>query len=307
MLFRMGVEALMATVQRMCMQVEAVAAVAAAVRARTEGIDLNDEVARRLGGVLDALGVPPDVIDGAEPGQLGPILGLAGALFRQAQDLMGDPGRAPGWSYEDPVVLQSQGRASMFIAPIIAGLAPTLGGLDERLCGGAFLEVGTGVGWLSVAMCQRYPGLRTVGIDVWKPALVLAERNVRDSGLEDRIELREQSVTDLTDGDVFDLAWAPGPFLPREILPEALRRTVQALRPGGWLVFGLYASAPDPLATALNDLRIVRSGGWPWSDEEALDMLSEAGLADARAVERTWNAPVALVVARKAQELPGHR
>jgi hypothetical protein len=46
---------------------------------------------------------------------------------------------------------------------------------------------------------------------------------------------------------------------------------------GGWLIFALWAPTADPLAAAVANLRIVRSGGHPWAATEAAASLRDAG------------------------------
>lgn len=127
---------------------------------------------------------------------------------------------------------------------------------------GAFLDVGTGVGWLAHALATELPALTVTGIDVFRPALALARTNVAPLGA--RVTLSEHDVCALTDRDAFDAAFLAGPFVPEEIIPTAVLRIREALRPGGWLLFGLFAGAADPLSRAVTDLRVVRSGGRPW-------------------------------------------
>jgi hypothetical protein len=74
-----------------------------------------------------------------------------------------------------------------------------------------------------------------------------------------------------------------GPFIPREIAESALERARDAVCPGGWIVFGLYAPAPDPLGEALKNLRIVRGGGHPWSAAEVETRLSALGFEQVEA------------------------
>jgi len=64
------------------------------------------------------------------------------------------------------------------------------------------------------------------------------------------------------------------------------------------MIFGLSVSTPEPLAQRLNELRIVRSGGYAWSEHEAKGLLHAQGFVDVRAVERTWSEPVAFVASR---------
>ena len=65
--------------------------------------------------------------------------------------------------------------------------------LGDRLAGPAeILDVGTGVGWLAVALARAYADARVVGIDIFEPALDLARANVSAENLQDRIELRRR-------------------------------------------------------------------------------------------------------------------
>lgn len=59
---------------------------------------------------------------------------------------------------------------------------------------------------------------------------------------------------------------------------------------------GIDAAPPEPLPQALNALRIVRSGGHPWTPEETATLLEQAGFADVTVIERTWSTPIQLVV-----------
>jgi SAM-dependent methyltransferase len=119
--------------------------------------------------------------------------------------------------------------------------------------------------------------LRVVGIDFWEPALNLARKNLAPSGVAERVEFRLQRVEHLDDERVFTLAWLPGPFIAEEILALVLERVHRALAPGGWLIFGLYVPPPNKLGEAITNLRIVRSGGHPWTTQEAMKRLEAAG------------------------------
>jgi precorrin-6B methylase 2 len=189
-----------------------------------------------------------------------------------------NPTRAPGWTYEDPIVLQAMGQASRRVVHAIDELAsrrPRLRATLERP--GVLLDIGTGTGWLAVEAARTWPALQVVGIDVWEPALALAQKNCADSGLGRRITLHRRDARQLDQRNAFSVAWLPGPFIPREIVESALERVRDAICPGGWIVFGLYAPAPDPLGEALKNLRIVRSGGHPWSATEVETRLAVLG------------------------------
>jgi hypothetical protein len=215
----MSFDTLIDTIGRLNVSVEALAALAAHLRIHTEKLDADPQVTALLETVVTCLGIDPSTIKSIPGPQLRAAIGAARAFLRQAEDLIDAPNRKPGWFYDDPGLLQSQGQASTLMAGLIAQVTPGLGDLDIRLRAPSarFLDVGTGVGLLAVAVCQAFPNLRVTGIDPWAPALVLARRNVANSGLTDRVELREQSITELDDRDAFggSLGSGPVPFTGR--------------------------------------------------------------------------------------------
>lgn len=222
--------------------------------------------------------IEPGLLDGLEPSQELAVLALIQAFFRQANDLLENPGRAPGWTYEDPVILEFQGQVSRLIVRSIDTLVvkrPTLGTTLKQP--GALLDVGTGVGWLAIEAARSWPALWVVGIDSWEAALILARKNLAQSDVAERVELRSQRVEQLDDEKMFTLAWLPGPFIAAEPMALALERIYRALAPGGWLIIGLYVQPSDKLGQALTNLRIVRSGGYPWTIRELEDRLDALG------------------------------
>jgi threonine dehydrogenase-like Zn-dependent dehydrogenase len=147
----------------------------------------------------------------------------------------------------------------------------------------------------AIAACQVWPEAEVVGIDIHQPSLELAETNVADAGLADRIELLHLDVRELPAGH-FDLIWLPGPFLPSGIIQATLAATFNGLHPGGWVAFGLYGGPEDAESVAMADLRTLRSGGWPAQAQQVIDRLDSAGFVSTHQVPRTWQAPVRVVV-----------
>jgi hypothetical protein len=60
----------------------------------------------------------------------------------------------------------------------------------------------------------------------------------------------------------------------------AMENAYRALVPGGWLVFGMFPSQPDPFGEALRALRTVRCGGHPWKLPEVEERLRRLGLEE---------------------------
>ena len=162
------------------------------------------------------------------------------------------------------MVLDAQGQVSRLIVRGIAAAGAQQADLASRLQQpGTFLDIGAGVGWLAIEAAQSWPKLQVVGVDSWEPALELARKNLAQSSVAARVEFRWQRIEELTDEAVFALAWLPAPFIGEGAMATALERVYQALRPGGWLIVGLYPPTPDQLGQILTKLRIVRSGGHP--------------------------------------------
>ena len=279
--------------------VEALAALAAYLRVEAEGIPVDPAVHELLREV--SLAVAGDDPRGA--GAMGmQVVGMARAFLAQSAELIADPGRASGWEPDDETLLQGIGRVSGAIGPVMQSVSGSLDGLAEALAapGAAWLDVGTGCGWLAISLARCFPAARVVGLDIYDRVLPLAQRNGAEAGLGERVEIRRQDVTAMTEDAVYDAIWLPLPFLPKAIVPAAIAASVRALKPGGWLLPGGFAGTPgERLAQLLSDLRTVRAGGHPWRAAELLPELAAGGLEDVHEVERTWPAPVCLFAGRK--------
>jgi predicted O-methyltransferase YrrM len=267
----MSFESLMSKLQTLNSSVEALAAIGGELRLRREELNSDPRVRPLLQEVVHL--IDPELLDGVDAEQERTALAFVQTSFRQAIDLMENPARAPGWSYAE-----SQGQLSRQIVRGINKVAAQRldfgAALQKR---GAFLDVGTGVGWIAIEAARSWPALQIVGIDSWEPALALARKNLSLSGVAERVELRSQRVEQLADETAFTLAWVPGPFIPADIAATALERIHRALAPGAWLIFGLHPQPPSALGQALANLRMLRGGGHPWTTNEVEQWLNAHG------------------------------
>jgi SAM-dependent methyltransferase len=276
--------------------VYAAGALGAGLRLRQTGQSGDARILAKLEAVTES--IAPGLLSNADPAEIGASLGRLTRALQEALDLIREPTRPPGWSYDDPAVLQEQGRASAFGPHAFARLARQRPALAAVLAGDRrFLDVGTGSGWLAIEAARVWPGMQVVGLDIWEPALALAEANVAGEGLAHRITFRRQSVAALDDEAAFDLVWLPAMFMPRQVVETALPRLARALKPGGMLILGRYATRPGALGRAVDDLLTVRSGGEPWEDREIAAQARAAGLADAEFVD---TGPVRSMLGRRA-------
>ena len=209
---------------------------------------------------------------------------------------------AHGWRYQDPALLEAQGVRSIEAVPILVErLFPALDGLCGALHAptASFLDVGTGVGRLAIAMCEQFPALRVVGLDPFDTALQLARRNVAEAGLADRIELRPEPVQTLVDESRYDLAWVPAHFLPADEAARGLRRVRAALRPGGWAVVGAVAAAGEGLQPAILRLVGLLFGSGRTSADDVAAMLRTAAYDRIQVLPAAPDVPIRMIVARR--------
>ena len=285
----------------------------AQISART---GIADELIKAVLEVLSALGLVTGGADGyaCTPGMVGYLSrrhpDVVRADLRASRLLAGEltallrPGHCapPGWHYSDPELLQAQGvRSTESVAVWASRLFPTLAGLSEALAAptARFLDVGTGVGRLAIAMCHQFPALHIVGLDLFKPALDLARRNVARAALSSRIDLRLQGVQELSEDSCYDLAWVPVMFLPPDVAASGLHRVHRALRPGGWVVLGLLAAEGEGLRPAVLRLMGLLLGGGAWSAHQAAELLWAAGYERVRVLPAIPDVPIQMIVGRR--------
>ena len=286
----MSFEQLMGTVQGMSTAMEALAAIGAELSLKTTGTATDPTIESALARVSAAAGVSD--LDSIPAPQQEMALALIRMFFAQAADLLAEPGRAPGWTFTDPHLLDGYGRGSMMV-PMRLVAEPELANVSS------FLDVGAGVGLLAVSAANVWPAASIVGIDVWEPSLERARANVGGAGLDERITLRDQDLTALDDVDAFDCAWIPTFFLPDDVLKTGLARVMRALRPGGWVVLGVFLPPPDPLAEATMELRTIRGGGSVLDLDRAAELLEDAGFVAVHPLERTMPMPLGFVIGQR--------
>src|SRR5262245_11184599 len=100
----------MAVVHELCASMDALAAIGAELRRRRDGLPVAAPVRDLIDQVIRS--VDPDLLTDVTADQQATALGIIEAFFRQSADLLEHPARAPGWSYDDPVVIDGQGMTS---------------------------------------------------------------------------------------------------------------------------------------------------------------------------------------------------
>lgn len=166
------------------------------------------------------------------------------------------------------------------------------------------LDLGGGPGLIGIALVQRRPDATGVVFD-WPETAAVAQENIVQAGLADRMTIIGGDLADDSIGQDYDLIWCSSVlhFLPDAA--AAVRKMRDALAPGGQLVMAHAEMPADARAAArvlpyylpmlLLGRRVTRAG-------ELAGMLQEAGFIDVRGFDsdRFPLAPVHVLTARKA-------
>jgi ubiquinone/menaquinone biosynthesis C-methylase UbiE len=170
------------------------------------------------------------------------------------------------------------------------------------------LDVGGGSGAYAIAFAQANPGLRAEVFD--QPAvLAIAERHIREAGLEDRISTRVGDLRTDEFGGGYDLVLISAicHMLSEEENRNLLARVFRALVKGGRVAiqdFLLRTDKTGPRACALFSLNMLVNtrGGASYSEEEYTAWLREAGFGDVRRVPMAG--PAGVLVGRLCKLRP---
>jgi SAM-dependent methyltransferase len=297
----MTIGALRDLVMRLSVSTGALAALGAALEARVRSVQLDPAIKTEIDQLLVALGTN-ESLDEVDAADLKPVLAEIRMTLLQDAKLLLSPTSA-GWTHTEAEILQSTGEASAAFPLLLKRtIAPRLADLAQRLESphAAFLDVGVGVGGISIAMARLWPSLHVVGIDPWRPALTLARENVTVAGLDTRIELREQSAQELSDRQAFDLAFFPAFFIAEAVIKAALCRVHRALRSGGWILFATQSPGRDTLAASVARLRTILWGGHPRTPAEAEALLDQAGFTQVQTLPSGSSARASISAGRRS-------
>jgi precorrin-6B methylase 2 len=274
-----------------------------ALLARMRGTAHDPTVADAITGLL-APHQLSDAVEACAPDELAPVLALIRAELLFGGHILGEGVSSRGWQDRDPEVMQVFGKVSHGFWRGFERLAKTAApALLDRLDrpGARFLDIGTGVGWLSIGMLQRWPHLTASGIEPLPGALELARRNLDETGLADRMELSQGRAEDLAETDAYDLIFVPSVFIPASALPAILSRAHDALRAGGRLLLAVMEPPDQPDAATLASFRAAVWGGDVLGLNRGRAYLAAAGFGQIEAMQQPGGF-VAFLIAAPARK-----
>src|SRR5690606_4493574 len=102
------------------------------------------------------------------------------------------------------------------------------------------LDVGTGTGFLALAMARAFPAARIDGVDLSPHSIALATRNAALNGLQDRCAFRQEDILRFGSivADRHSLVVTNPPFFGRHMPssePHAALARHRTFGPGDWL------------------------------------------------------------------------
>ena len=98
-------------------------------------------------------GVSPGLFDGLDEEQARFLHATALAALKRALGFAEKPDQSTGWTSDDPVILQAQGKSSRMVTRLITSYAERNDELRRVLeRSSTFLDVGSGTGWISMSM-----------------------------------------------------------------------------------------------------------------------------------------------------------
>jgi len=121
-----------------------------------------------------------------------------------------------------------------FIAELLPdGLAPFVGSTEGVATA---LDLGTGSGCLAILLAHVYPGADVDAVDISTDALIVAQHNVANYGLADRINLIRSDMFSNLPGKSYDLIISNPPYVTQmamaDLPPEYRHEPVLALAGG---------------------------------------------------------------------------
>lgn len=109
-------------------------------------------------------------------------------------------------TFTDIIEGSTRGLQSIFVEKLVPESLPSF---EARLSnGGRVLDVGCGTGYLSCRLCERYPGLDVVGVDLDTDAIARARERANVADVDERTSFRvEDASSTVTEvADTFDAA-----------------------------------------------------------------------------------------------------
>ncbi len=132
---------------------------------------------------------------------LAPLASMLVGVTRPLEQLLHAYRNGGGVPYSEYGSVFREGQAginrSMFLKLLGSEWIPAMPDLHERLQVPARIaDIGCGAGWSSIALAQTYPSVTVDGYDLDAPSVEMAQANVQQAGLSDRVHIYHRDASD---------------------------------------------------------------------------------------------------------------
>ena len=199
-----------------------------------ELLDLGENQNYRLAAHIGTL-----LLDKDFPGYVGglPLVFTQPEMFDVLAENL-ESGKRTWWDQTSPGWIQGvSGTGRPFYNRLVPGGLSKIPGLDDRLNEGlriADLSCGAGVGL--VRMANSYPKCSLVGVDGDAYSLGLAGEMLKKEGIEDRVDLVQSALEDLSASDEYDVAVNNISMHECRDIEKATANIYRALKTDGYFV-----------------------------------------------------------------------
>lgn len=183
------------------------------------------------------------------------------------------------WSLDDQdgeVIARSSRALEVFLTEAIDLSFPASGA-------GSMLEIGCGSGIYIKYATQRNSSLRAVGLELQSDVAEIANKNIREWGLQDRVTIETGDIRTRIADERFDIVTLYNNiyYFPVEERVALLRHIGKFLKPGGFLLLTTCCQGGNLGIEVLNLWgAATASGGRLPSPAEMVEQLKEAGYRD---------------------------
>lgn len=128
---------------------------------------------------------------------------------------------------------------AMFLRQLGSEWLPSIPDVHQRLIAdppARVADIGCGGGWSSIGMAQSYPKVHVDGYDLDEPSVKLAQANVADAGLSDRVSIHLRDAADPSLKGSYDLVTAFECVHDMSDPVAALRTMLDLARGGGFVL-----------------------------------------------------------------------
>ncbi len=194
--------------------------------------------------------------------QLTIALGASSSFVKSAREKK----LQPGWHHTDEWLLQAQGSHSEYVVTDCIPQDVDIHRLLQQP-GAKFLDIGAGVGKISLRACQIYPDMTVVALEPADAPYSLARQNIDKSKYSHRIDLRKIHLENILDKNEYDVAWFPHVFFSDDIFDLCLEKIWHALKPGGSIISSAIFPDKNNVSTCMRQLLNALYGGLRTANE----------------------------------------